>query len=129
MPNFQSTGIHTDTSPEDLSQRWHIRVYQDIKTLKRTTHKFLRSAILPLSQRYWSDQMFDQKTLAGKWSTNTIDRRGKTISGNRYAQMFAYDKYFAKPYPMDKKGKAGDALKELCRNVGVPEHLTYDGQK
>ena len=84
---------------------------QAIKQLKHTTHKFLRSAILPLSRRYWSDQMFYPKTLAGKWSTDTMDRRSKKISGNRYAQVFFNDKYFAKPYPMDKKGKAGDALK------------------
>ena len=28
--------------------------------------------------------------------------------------------------PMDKKGKSSDALKELCRYFGVPEHLTFD---
>ena len=61
MPTFQSTGRHKDTPPDDLSQRWHIGVYQAIKKLKHTTHKFLRSAILPLSQRYWLDRMFDQK--------------------------------------------------------------------
>ena len=33
------------------------------------------------------------------------------LYNNRYAQVFDNDKYFAKPYPMDKKGKAGDALK------------------
>ena len=66
MPTFQGTGRHTDTSPEDLSQRWHISVSQSIKKLKHTTHKFLRSAILPLSRRYRSDRIFDQKTLSGK---------------------------------------------------------------
>ena len=30
---------------------------------------------------------------------------------------------------MDKKGKAGDALKEFCIYIGVPEHLTFDGSK
>ena len=53
----------------------------------------------------------------------------KTIAGNRYAQVFANDKYFAKPYPMDKKGKASDVLKELCRDFRVPEHLTFDGSR
>ena len=55
--------------------------------------------------------------------------KSKTIARNRYAQVFANDKYFAKPYPMDKKGKAGDALKEFCRDFGVPEHLNFDGPK
>ena len=66
VPTFQSEGRHTDTSPEDLSQRWHISVAQATKTLKRTTQKFLRSAVLPLSRRYRSDRMFDHKTLAGR---------------------------------------------------------------
>ena len=56
-----------------------------------------------------------------------MDRKSNKISGNRYAQVFSSYKYFAKPYPMDKKGKAGDALKEFCRYFGVPEHLTFDG--
>ena len=126
MPNFQSTGRHTETSPEDLSQRCHISVSHDIKKLKHTTLKLLRSAILPLSPRYWSDRMFYRKTLAGKWSKDTIDRRSMTIAGNRYAQVFANDKYFAKLYPKDKKGKAGDALKQICRYFEVPEKLTFD---
>ena len=89
IPTFQSTGRHTDTQHEYLSQRWHISVSQAIKTLKHTTHKLLRSAIIPLSRRYWSDQMFDWKTLSGKWSTDTMDRRSKTIYKHRYAQVFA----------------------------------------
>ena len=56
IPTFQSTGRHTDTTPEDLSQRWHISIAQAIKTLKHTTQKFLRSAILPLSRRYRADR-------------------------------------------------------------------------
>ena len=55
MPTFQITHRHTDISHDDLSQRWHISVPQAIKTLNHTPHKFLRSAILPLSRRYWSD--------------------------------------------------------------------------
>ena len=55
-----------------------------------------------------------------------MDERSKTIARNRYAQVFANDKYFAKPYPMDKKGKASDMLKEFCIYFGVLEHLTFD---
>ena len=58
-----------------------------------------------------------------------MDVISKMIAVNRYAKVFANDKYFAKPYPMDKKGKSGDALKELCKDFGVPEHLTFDGSK
>ena len=30
---------------------------------------------------------------------------------------------------MDKKSKAGDALKLFCQEFGVPESLTFDGSK
>ena len=32
-------------------------------------------------------------------------------------------------YPIDKKSKAGDALKLFCQEFGVPESLTFDGSK
>jgi len=129
IPTFQSKGRHTDTSPEDLSQRWHISVAQAAKTLQRTTQKFLRSAVLPLSRRYRSDRMFDHKTLAGRWSTDTMDGRIKSLDGNRHAQVFSNDSYFAKIYPMDTKSKAGKALREFCREFGIPQSLTFDGSK
>ena len=129
IPTFQSEGRHTDTSPEDLSQRWHISVAQAAKTLKRTTQKFLRSAVLPLSRRYRSDRMFDHKTLSGRWSTDTMDGRTKSLDGNKYAQVFSNDSYFAKIYPMDTKSKAGSALREFCREFGIPQSLTFDGSK
>ena len=46
-----------------------------------------------------------------------------------YAQVFANKGYFSHIYPMDTKGKAGDALKLFCQEFGVPEHLTFDGSK
>ena len=58
-----------------------------------------------------------------------MDRRSKTISGNKYVQVFDNDKYFVKTYLTDKKWKAGDALKKFCREFGVPEHLTFDGSR
>ena len=55
-----------------------------------------------------------------------MDGRMKTIAVNRYAQVFDNEKYFAKPYHMDKKGKAGDVLKKFCGDFGVQEHLTFE---
>ena len=130
MPNvFQSSNRHTDVSPEDVSERWFISIQQAKDTIKRTTQKFLRSALLPLSRRYRADRMFHTKTLRGQWATDTIDGRTKSLDGNRYAQIFTSKQYFAKLYPMDSKGKAGDALKIFCREFGIPENLTFDGSK
>ena len=85
---FQSKGRHTDVSPEDLSERWVISVRQATETLKRTTQKFIRSAILPLARRYRVDRMFERKTLSGSWSTDTMDGRIVSLDGNRYLQVF-----------------------------------------
>ena len=73
--------------------------------------------------------MFERKTLSGKWSTDTIDGKCKSLIGNRYDQVFANRGYFSKIYPIDKKGKAGQALKLFCQEFGVPESLTFDGSK
>ena len=129
LHTFESSARHTDVSPEDLSERWGISLATAIKTLKSTTQKFLRSAILPLSRRYRTDRMFQRKTLAGDWSTDTMDGKFKSIEGNRYAQVFANKSYFAQIYPMDSKSKAGDALRLFCQEFGVPERLTFDGSK
>ena len=66
LPTFESGDRHTDVSANDLSQRWHISVKQASQTLKRTTQRFLRSPILPLSRRYRADRMFQRKTLSGR---------------------------------------------------------------
>jgi hypothetical protein len=128
-PTFQSTKRHTDVSAQDLSERWCISLKQAADTLKRTTQRLIRSAILPLGRRYRADRMFERPRLRGDWSTDTFDGRVKSKDGNRYAQVFANKKYFAAVYPMDSKGKAGDAFKEFCNEFGVPDKLTFDGSK
>ena len=129
-PNtFSSSCRHTDVSPQDLSERWGIGIQTAIQTLKRTTQRFLRSAVLPLSRRYRADRMYSRKTLAGEWSTDTVDGKCKSLDGNRYGQVFANKQYFAKFYPMDSKSKAGEALKLFCKEFGVPEKLVFDGSK
>ena len=84
-PSFTSGNRHTDVSPTDLAERWFISIPQAIKTLKKTTQKFVRSAILPLTRRYRADRMFYRKTLAGEWSTDTMDGHIKSLDGNRHA--------------------------------------------
>ena len=126
---FQSSARHTDVSPQELSERWGISIATATNTLKKTTQKFLRSAVLPLSRWYRADRVFSRKTLSGDWSTDTMDGRVKSLEGNKYAQVFANKAYFSRIYPMDSKGKAGDALRIFCQEFGVPEKLTFDGSK
>ena len=70
------------------------------------------------------------KTLDGQWSTDTIDSNcGKSLDGNRYAQVFSNKNYYAKVYPIESKDKAGDALHQFCNDVGVPKELIFDGSR
>ena len=58
-----------------------------------------------------------------------MDGRCKSLRGNRYGQVFASKGYFSKIYPIETKGKAGDALRLFCQEFGVPESLTFDGSR
>ena len=53
MPQtFLSNNIHSSTTLEVLSERWGLRISQDALSIKSTTHKLTRSAIMTLAQRY-----------------------------------------------------------------------------
>ena len=73
--------------------------------------------------------MYEKHQLRGKWFTDTLDGRVTSKDGNRYGQVFANRGSFATIYPMDTKGKAGDALRTFFLEFGVPEKLTCDGSK
>ena len=100
-------------SCEQLSERWNIGLHHARQTLKVTTKRGVRSAILPLSQR--------------KFYTDTLFGRCKSISNNTCAQIFANESYFVKAFPMEKKSLAGQALRLFVRDYGIPEQLTCDG--
>ena len=115
-PNtFVSGDRKSDVTPQSLAERWLIGLDTAKKNLEKTTQRLVRSAILPLSRRYKADQIFQLPRLQGTWFSDTIDGRAKSKDGNQYAQIFANEAYFATIYPMDTKGKAGDALRTFCR--------------
>ena len=58
---FQSSQRHLTVDASSLSDRWGISVAQAALTLKATTQKYVRSALLPLARRYRVDRMFGQK--------------------------------------------------------------------
>ena len=60
---FLSSERHTNTTAEDLSKRWSISVAQAALTLKATTQRLKRFALMPLSRRYRADRMFGVKRL------------------------------------------------------------------
>ena len=46
---FLSSNWHSSTTPEDLSERWGLCLAQAKLILKATTHKLVRSAVIPLA--------------------------------------------------------------------------------
>ena len=60
-PTFSSSDRHSDVDAQTLSERWGIGLTTAAKTLKTTTQRFTRSAILPLGRRYRTDRLYSQE--------------------------------------------------------------------
>ena len=58
---------------KDLSKRWEIIISQSALTLKATTQKLTRYAIMSLAQRYRADWMFNVRRIYGTMSKDTMD--------------------------------------------------------
>jgi hypothetical protein len=127
LKTFQSKGRHSSVSPESLMERWQCGLEAATETLKRTTQRLARSAVMPLARRYRADRVFQTKRLDGMWASDTMDGRVKSLDGNRYGQVFSNGAYFAEIYPMASKKDAGQALKTFVLELGVPAELTIDG--
>ena len=84
---FQNLSRHLDVTPLSLNERWCISNPNTALTLNKTMQRFLHSAILPLSQRYQTGQVFTQKNLTGDWSIDTMDSQCKLLGGFLYAQV------------------------------------------
>ena len=129
LKNFQRSESHTYFNSCDFSEMWVTSLSQATRTLKNTAHKFLCSAVRPLSDIYLTDRVFVRKTMQGQWLCDTMNGRCKSMNVNHYAQIFTNKTYFAKVYSINSKRKYGDALKLFCQDFGVPEKLTYDASK
>ena len=63
---FVSKDRHSLVTPEELSEQWSIGLAQSKQTLRVTTQRGIRSAILPLSRWYRTDRMYHQRMLRGQ---------------------------------------------------------------
>ncbi len=128
-PTFVTEDRRADVSPQSLADRWMIGLEQAKLTLKSTTQRYLRSALLPTGRRYKADRIVLQPQLRGEWFTDTVFGSVKSKDGNTCGQIYANGAYFATFYPMDSKKKAGDSLRVFRKEFGVPEILRHDGAK
>ena len=126
---FISGKRKTSVDPRDLAERWGISLSKATQTLKVTTQRILRSALMPLARRYRADRMFERPRIRGTMYSDTYNGKHKSLDGNRYAQVFANESFFIAAYPMETKNMAGDALKQFISDYGVPDKLIVDGSK
>ena len=98
---FLSSKWHSSTTPEYLSKRWRLSLAQATLTLKATTHKLVRSAVMPLARRYRSDRMFYVRRVHGMMSTYTMDARCNSIHAEKYLQVFGNKEFFVEAYPIN----------------------------
>ena len=104
---FVSKERHTSITAAELSEQWLIGLRQATDTLKKTTQRIVRSAVLPLGRRYKADRIYELSRLPREWFTDTIHGRTVSRDRNKYGQVFANHTYFAAIYPMYRKGKVG----------------------
>ena len=126
---FISKDRHSDASAEDLSERWGISVAQATMTLKATTRRLVRSALMPLARRYRVDRMFEVRRIHGKMATDTMHMKCKSIRGHKYSQVFGNKDFFVEVYPINKKSECGTALELFVDDFGIPDVLIHDGSK
>ena len=104
MPRtFLSKNRHSSTTAEDPSERWGLSISQAALTLKSTTQKMTRSAIMPLARRYRADRIFYFRGINGTMSTNIMDARCHSIHDEKYCQVFGNKQFFVEAYPIKKK--------------------------
>ena len=124
---FQSKECHSTVTPSDLSERWYIGLGQATQTLEVTTQWLMHSTILPLAWWYRVDRMFRRPRIRGIIYTDTMNGRYKSLDGNKHAQIFANESFFATAHPMEHKSSAGQALKQFISDFGRPDKLVCDG--
>ena len=126
---YTSTERHAKISAEVLADRFAIGLQRARATMNATLQRGTRSAILPIARRYRADRQFGLKRLNGKYATDTLWAKTRSIRGNIAAQIYSHKCGFCKAYLIDKANneRVGHSLSTFVNEYGAPEHLTFDG--
>ena len=118
MPRtFLSKNRHSSTTAEYIIKIWGLSISQAALTLKLTTQKLNRSAIMSLAQRYRDNRMFDVRRIHGTISTDTMDARCQSIYDEKYCQVFGNKQFSVQAYPIKKKSDCSLGLDKAVRKV------------
>jgi hypothetical protein len=120
---------HTKVSAESLADRFCIGPERAKNTLRVTTQRGVRSAILPISRRYRADRYLNVKRLLGKFATDSAYSPIKSLRGNVASQVYSHKCGFKKTYHLRAVtgDDIGQTLADFVSDYGAPEHLTFDG--
>ena len=127
--NYTSTKRHADRTAATLAERFGIGITRAQDTIRVTTQRGTRSALLPLSRRYRADRKFGVKRLAINMATDPIYGPTKSIRGNIASQIYSHKCGFYKNYHMNAVNgeNTGNTLKDFIHEFGAPDRLTFDG--
>ena len=83
----------------------------------------------PLSRRYRADRYFGVKTLDGKFATDTLWSKRRSLAGNIASQLYTHKNGFAASYHLHAAtgDTLGYSLSSFIHDYGKPSHLTFDG--
>ena len=71
--------------------------------------------------------MFIRLRIHGTIYMDTMNGRYKSLDGNKHAQIFANESFFATAYLMEHKSSAGQVLKQCISDFSIPDKLVCDG--
>ncbi len=116
-------------SAELIAERFGVGPIRAQQTLRVTTQRGVRSAILPISRQHQADRVFGVKRLNGKFSTDTAYGKLRSLRSNIACQIYSHKYGFKAAYTPQKVdgNHVGDTLTQFISDYGAPEHLTFDG--
>ena len=116
-------------SAEFLSKIWHVKQEEAEKAIQQSTQLCRQGFENGLSRHFsTNDRMLRYRRLDSHFFTDTffVTKSGKSSRGNTCAQLFVSDKGYVALYPLKSKGDFPQALKQFCKDVGVPLKLVCD---
>ena len=129
-PKVSSTASKPNgVTPAFLAKIWHIKHDEAVNTLKQSSQVQHQGSGNALSRHFsTNDRMLRYRRLDSMFYTNTffVTKAGKSTRGFTCAQLFVTDKGYVALYPMKTKGDFHLALKQFCKDVGVPLRLVCD---
>ena len=129
--NYTSRERHAERSAVTLANRFGIGITRAQDTMRVTTQRGTRSALLPLSRRYRADRQFGVKRLAISMATDALYGPTKSVRGNIASQVYSHKCGFNRCYHMPSVDgdNTGRTLKDFIHEYGAPDRLTFDGHR